>query len=152
MELHRRSKSEASCLGGILVSLKYHRVFHASCSCSLLITFWWRAEGLTRDQRKLLLFELTYQQTVGQSNLLLVLDEPFTGVKMDDVPFLVDRLNDLRERHYVLIATSDHTDTLKAIADVTVQLSTVDRSTVQVNGLTSVARQKAILALCMCGL
>jgi ABC-type Mn2+/Zn2+ transport system ATPase subunit len=93
-----------------------------------------------------------YQQTVSQINLLLVLDEPFVGVKMDLVPFLVDRLNDLRERHYVLIATSDHADTLKSMADNTVLLSAMDRSTVQVNGLTSVARQKAILALCMCGL
>jgi ABC-type Mn2+/Zn2+ transport system ATPase subunit len=93
-----------------------------------------------------------YQQTAGQSNLLLVLDEPFAGVTMDHVPFFVDRLNDLRERHYVLIATSDHAYTLKSMADITVLLSALDRSTVQVNGLTSVARQKAILALCMCGL
>ena len=35
--------------------------------------------GLSGGQRKLLLFELIYQRTKSQMNLLLILDEPFAG-------------------------------------------------------------------------
>jgi ABC-type nitrate/sulfonate/bicarbonate transport system ATPase subunit len=42
--------------------------------------------GLSGGQRKLLLFELIYQRTMNQKQLLLVFDEPFAGVtgKKDD--------------------------------------------------------------------
>jgi ABC-type Mn2+/Zn2+ transport system ATPase subunit len=36
--------------------------------------------GLSGGQRKLLLFELIFQRTALQGNLLIVLDEPFAGV------------------------------------------------------------------------
>jgi ABC-type molybdenum transport system ATPase subunit/photorepair protein PhrA len=36
--------------------------------------------GLSGGQRKLLLFELIFQRTASQENLLIVLDEPFAGV------------------------------------------------------------------------
>ena len=35
--------------------------------------------GLSGGQRKMLLFELIYQRTKDQSDLLVVLDEPFCG-------------------------------------------------------------------------
>ena len=40
--------------------------------------------GLSGGQRKLMLFELICQRTANQSELLIVLDEPFAGVT-DDV-------------------------------------------------------------------
>jgi energy-coupling factor transporter ATP-binding protein EcfA2 len=36
--------------------------------------------GLSGGQRKMLLFELIFQRTKNQSELLIVLDEPFAGV------------------------------------------------------------------------
>jgi hypothetical protein len=95
----------------------------------------------------LLLFELICQRTADQSNLLLVFDEPFAGVTDDFVPFIVDRLNELRQHHNILLVTNDHVDTLKNMADNTIVVSAIDRSTVQINGLTKVNREKAILAL-----
>ena len=55
--------------------------------------------GLSGGQRKLLLFELIFQRTAQQENLLIVLDEPFAGVTDDFVPFIVDRLNEMRKYH-----------------------------------------------------
>lgn len=103
--------------------------------------------GLSGGQRKLLLFELIYQRTVNQDNNLLVLDEPFAGVTDDFVPFIVERLNLMREHHNILLVTNDHVETLKSMADNTITVSAIDRSTVQVNHLTKVDREKAILAL-----
>lgn len=103
--------------------------------------------GLSGGQRKLLLFELMCQQTATHSNLLLVFDEPFAGVTDDFVPFIVTRLNELRKQHNILLVTNDHVDTLKTMADNTIVVSAIDRSNVQVNGLTKVDREKAILAL-----
>jgi hypothetical protein len=105
------------------------------------------AAGLSGGQRKLLLFELICQRTANHSNLLLVFDEPFAGVTDDFVPFIVDRLNVLRQQHNILLVTNDHVETLKTMADNTIVVSAIDRSTVQVNGLTKVNREKAILAL-----
>jgi hypothetical protein len=105
------------------------------------------AAGLSGGQRKLLLFELICQRTANQSNLLLVFDEPFAGVTDDFVPFIVNRLNELRLQHNILLVTNDHVDTLKNMADNTIVVSAIDRSTVQVNGLTKVSREKVILAL-----
>lgn len=103
--------------------------------------------GLSGGQRKLLLFELICQRTADHSNLLLVLDEPFAGVTDDFVPFIVARLNELRKQHNILLVTNDHVDTLKSMADNTIIVSAIDRSNVQVNGMTKVNREKAILAL-----
>jgi ABC-type Mn2+/Zn2+ transport system ATPase subunit len=69
--------------------------------------------GLSGGQRKILLFELIYQRTATQENLLIVLDEPFAGVTDDFVPFIVERLNEMREMHNVLLVTNDHVETLK---------------------------------------
>lgn len=103
--------------------------------------------GLSGGQRKLLLFELISQRTASQSDLLLVLDEPFAGVTDDFVPFIVGRLNELRQQHNILLVTNDHVETLKELADNTIIVSAIDRSAVQVNGLNKVNRDKAILAL-----
>lgn len=103
--------------------------------------------GLSGGQRKLLLFELIYQRTANQSDLLLVLDEPFAGVTDDFVPWIVDRLNEMRKNHNILLVTNDHVETLKGMADNTIVVSAIDRSKVQVNGLNNVDREKCILAL-----
>jgi hypothetical protein len=112
-----------------------------------LIAFDFRSAGLSGGQRKLLLFELIFQRTASQIDLLLVLDEPFAGVTDDFVPWIVNRLNEMRKNHNILLVTNDHVDTLKGMADNTIVVSAVDRSKVQVNGLNSVDRGKAILAL-----
>ena len=105
------------------------------------------AAGLSGGQRKLLLFELIYQRTADQTDLLLVLDEPFAGVTDDFVPHIVGRLNELRKQHNILLVTNDHIETLKRMADNTIVVSAIDRTTVQVNGMNKVSREKAILAL-----
>jgi hypothetical protein len=103
--------------------------------------------GLSGGQRKLLLFELICQRSAGQMDLLLVLDEPFAGVTDDFVPFIINRLNELRQNHNILLVTNDHVEALKAMADNTITVSSIDRSTVQVNGTMKADREKAILAL-----
>ena len=103
--------------------------------------------GLSGGQRKLLLFELIYQRTASQDNLLIVLDEPFAGVTDDFVPFVVKRLNQMRKKHNILLVTNDHVDTLKAMADNTVTVSAIDRSKVKVNGKEGVDRELALLAM-----
>jgi hypothetical protein len=113
------------------------------CSCILA------AAGLSGGQRKSLIFELICQRIAGQSDLLLVFDEPFAGVTEDFVPFIVQRLNELRRHHNVLLVTNDHVEMLKNIADNTIVISATDRSVVQVNGLNRVNREKVILALSM---
>jgi hypothetical protein len=90
---------------------------------------------------------LISQRTASHADLLLVLDEPFAGVTDDFVPFIVDRLNELRQQHNLLLVTNDHVETLKELADNTIIVSAIDRSTVEVNGLNKVNREKAILAL-----
>merc|ERR1712232_1060092 len=98
-------------------------------------------------QRKLMLFELICQRAEGQTDLLLVLDEPFAGVTDDFVPFIMDRLNHLRKSHNVLLVTNDHVEDLKGMADNTITVSAIDRSTVQINEKNKIDREKAILAL-----
>jgi hypothetical protein len=99
----------------------------------------------------LLLFELIYQRTKDQSNLLLVLDEPFAGVTDDFVPFIVDRLNLMRTSHNILLVTNDHVETLKNMADNYMRVSAVNRTIVQINddedSTNIVDRETAILAL-----
>jgi hypothetical protein len=113
----------------------------------LLLCFAFATAGLSGGQRKLLLFELICQRTANHSNLLLVFDEPFAGVTDDFVPFIAERLNELRQKHNILLVTNDHVETLKAMSDNTIIVSAMDRSAVQVNGMTKVDRAKAILAL-----
>ena len=103
--------------------------------------------GLSGGQRKLLLFELIFQRTAAQDNLLIVLDEPFAGVTDDFVPFIVGRLNEMRKKHNILLVTNDHVDTLKKMADNTVTVSAIDRSKVRVNGREGVDRDLALLAM-----
>jgi ABC-type nitrate/sulfonate/bicarbonate transport system ATPase subunit len=103
--------------------------------------------GLSGGQRKLLLFELIYQRTAAQRDLLLVLDEPFAGVTDDFVPWIIARLQLMNQRHNILLVTNDHVETLKNLADNTIVVSAVDRSKVQVNGWNDVDRDKVILAL-----
>ena len=59
--------------------------------------------GLSGGQRKLLLFELIFQRTAAQDNLLVVLDEPFAGVTDDFVPFIVGRLNEMRKVSFIFL-------------------------------------------------
>lgn len=103
--------------------------------------------GLSGGQRKLLLFELIYQRTANQSDLLLVFDEPFAGVTDDFVPWIVSRLNEMRKKHNILLVTNDHVDALKEMADNTIVVSAIDRTKVQVNDMDNVDREKCILAL-----
>ena len=103
--------------------------------------------GLSGGQRKLLLFELISQRTASQSELLIVLDEPFAGVTDDFVPFIVNRLNNMRKKHNILLVTNDHVETLTKMADNTITVSAIDRSVVRINNWERVNREKAIQAL-----
>lgn len=132
--------------------------------------------GLSGGQRKLMLFEIMYQRTKDQKKLLLVLDEPFAGTQRfesdelrrfhwfltitpfgptsshegvtdDFVPWIVARLNLMRQKHNILLVTNDHVQTLTEMADNTITVSAIDRSTVKVNDRERVSREKAIMAL-----
>jgi ABC-type lipoprotein export system ATPase subunit len=103
--------------------------------------------GLSGGQRKLLLFELIYQRTKSSSDLLIVLDEPFAGVTEDFVPFIVERLNAMRQTHNILLVTNDHVGTLTDMADNTLTVSAVDREHVKVNARMKVDREVSLLAV-----
>lgn len=103
--------------------------------------------GLSGGQRKLLLFELICQRVKNQSELLIVLDEPFAGVTDDFVPFIVERLEEMRKQHNILLVTNDHVETLTNMADNTITVSAIDRTKVRINSLEAVDREKAIAAL-----
>jgi len=103
--------------------------------------------GLSGGQRKLLLFEIVAQRVNSQSDLLICLDEPFAGVTDDFIPFIVDRLNEMRKMHQIVLVTNDHVDTLKTMADNTITVSAFDRCSVQINHHEKVDRIKAIAAL-----
>lgn len=103
--------------------------------------------GLSGGQRKLLLFELICQRTASQSDLLIALDEPFAGVTDDFVPFIVERLDEMRKKHNIVLVTNDHIETLTRMADNTITVSAVDRSIVKVNDMEGVDRQRTIFAL-----
>jgi ABC-type lipoprotein export system ATPase subunit len=90
--------------------------------------------GLSGGQRKMMLFELVCQRTQAQSDLLICLDEPFAGVTDDFVPWIIERLNELRKKHNVLLVTNDHVAALTGMADNTITVSAINRSTVSVNG------------------
>lgn len=103
--------------------------------------------GLSGGQRKLLLFELIYQRVMAQKDLLIVLDEPFAGVTDDFVPFIVDRLNKMRESHNILLVTNDHVQTLSSMADNIITVSAIDRTTVKINKDEKVDRDLALHAM-----
>ena len=103
--------------------------------------------GLSGGQRKLLLFELIFQRTSSQDNLLIVLDEPFAGVTDDFVPFIVQRLNEMRKKHNILLVTNDHVNTLKMMADNTVTVSAIDRTTIRINKRDGISRDMGLLAM-----
>jgi len=103
--------------------------------------------GLSGGQRKLLLFELVVQRVRAQSNLLICLDEPFAGVTDDFVPFILERLVELKNKHQILLVTNDHVEALTKMADNTHRVSAIDRTTVRINAREKVNREKAILAL-----
>jgi len=105
--------------------------------------------GLSGGQRKMMLFELVRQRTSSQSGLMILLDEPFAGVTDDFVPFIVERLNEIRKKHSVLLVTNDHIDTLTKMADSIITVSAIDRSKVLVNG-KSFDRQLALHAVADC--
>jgi hypothetical protein len=101
--------------------------------------------GLSGGQRKLLLFELTVQRTKNQSELH---DEPFAGVTDDFVPFIVERLNEMRKTYNILLVTNYHVETLTKMSDNTITVSAIDRSKVKINILEEpVDRELIILAL-----
>lgn len=92
--------------------------------------------GLSGGQRKMMLFELVDQRIAASSDLLVCLDEPFAGVTDDFVPFIVERLNEMRKSHNILLVTNDHVRTLTKMADSTITVSAIDRSKISVNGET----------------
>jgi len=100
--------------------------------------------GFSGGQRKMLLFELIYQRTLAQKNLLICLDEPFAGVTDDFVPFLTDRLNKMRENHNILLVTNDHVTALSKLSDNVITVSAIDRSTVKVNNREAVDREMVL--------
>jgi ABC-type lipoprotein export system ATPase subunit len=103
--------------------------------------------GLSGGQRKLLLFELIFQRVQSQSELLVVLDEPFAGVTDDFIPFIVERLEEMRKNHNILLVTNDHVETLTKMANNTITVSAIDRSHVRINDREKIDREKAIAAL-----
>jgi hypothetical protein len=98
-------------------------------------------------QRKLLFFELIRQRTADMQDLLIVLDEPFAGVTDDFVPFIQERLQEMRKTHNILLVTNDHVQVLTGMSDNTITVSAIDRSVVQINERPGVDRTKAIYAL-----
>jgi energy-coupling factor transporter ATP-binding protein EcfA2 len=92
--------------------------------------------GLSGGQRKLLLLELVYQRTIVQTpmqtGLLIALDEPFSGVTDDFLPYILRRLRALSAVHNILIVTNDHIRALTEIADYTLTVSAVDHENVTV--------------------
>ena len=86
--------------------------------------------GLSGGQRKMMIFELVRQRTRTQSELLIVLDEPFAGVTDDFVPYIMERLDEMRLKHNILLVTNDHIAALTKMADSTITVSAIDRSKV----------------------
>jgi ABC-type lipoprotein export system ATPase subunit len=104
--------------------------------------------GLSGGQRKMLLFELICQRVQSQQDLLIILDEPFAGVTDNFVPYVIERLEELRAKHNVLLVTNDHVDAITKMADNTITVSAIDRTIVTVNKRQK-KRDKTIAALCI---
>ena len=105
--------------------------------------------GLSGGQRKILLFELIVQRaTQSGQQLLIVLDEPFAGVTDDFVPWIVEKLDYLRDqKHNIVLVTNDHVQTLMDLADNTISVSAVDRSMVRINQNHTSHRQMVLHVL-----
>ena len=102
--------------------------------------------GLSGGQRKMMAFELVRQRTSSQSDLLIVLDEPFAGVTDDFVPFITARLEEMARKHNLVLVTNDHVGVLTEMSDSTITVSAIDRSKVLVDG-KSHERELALHAL-----
>ena len=103
--------------------------------------------GFSGGQRKLLFFELIRQRTAEMKDLLIVLDEPFAGVTDDFVPFIKERLEEMRKKHNIVLVTNDHVEILKGMSDNVITVSAIDRSVVKINDHEGFNRTKAIHAL-----
>ena len=106
--------------------------------------------GLSGGQRKLLLFEIIYQRCYKKQGFLIALDEPFCGVTEDFLQFIIPRLRALKYDNNILLVTNDHIEALKQLADDTIRVSVLSRSTIQVNNNPErISRNKEITALCV---
>jgi len=104
--------------------------------------------GLSGGQRKMLLFELIYQRTREQKDLLICLDEPFAGVTDDFIPWITQRLKEMQQNHNILMVTNDHVQALMDLSDNVLTVSAIDRAHVKVNDREEpVARDQALHAL-----
>jgi hypothetical protein len=65
----------------------------------------------------------------------------------DFIPFIIERLNKMREEHNILLVTNDHVETLKKMADNAVIVSAIDRSKVQINEKEGIDQDLAIMAM-----
>ena len=109
--------------------------------------------GLSSGQRKILLFELIVQRaSQSGQQLLIVLDEPFAGVTDDFVPWIVKRLDNLRNQHHnIVLVTNDHVQTLMELADNTITISAYNRKEVKINSKNSYERDMVLHALSTIG-
>jgi hypothetical protein len=109
--------------------------------------------GLSGGQRKILLFELIVQRaSQSGQQLLIVLDEPFAGVTDDFVPWIVKRLDYLRnQQHNIVLVTNDHVYTLMELSDNTINLSAFDRKIVKINQEQTRDREMVLHALSIVG-
>ena len=73
--------------------------------------------GLSGGQRKLLLFELIFQRTASQDNLLIVLDEPFAGVDAATEAAIVTILQELKNQGKTLLVVHHDLPTAKTYFD-----------------------------------
>ena len=73
------------------------------------------------------------------------MDEPFAGVTDDFLPFIIERLNEMRKKHNILLVTNDHIVALKNLSDDVITVSATDRSIVKVNRVEK-DREAALLA------
>ena len=64
----------------------------------------------------------------------------------DFIPFIAERLNEMRDKHNVFLVTNDHVQTLKNMVDNTITVSAINRSKVQKNGKDEIDRNMALLA------
>jgi len=103
--------------------------------------------GLSGGQRKLLLFELIYQRIMDQKDLLVCLDEPFCGVTDDFLPFILERLTEMKAKHNVLLVTNDHVKALSNLSDNVITVSAIDREHVSINEMEKVDRGLALQAM-----
>jgi hypothetical protein len=72
---------------------------------------------------------------------------PIVSVTDDFVPFIKERLEEMRKKHNIVLVTNDHVEVLTDMSDNTVTVSAIDRSVVKINDREGVDRTKAIHAL-----